>query len=141
MYSLGAILYELFAMAPLGSVLQNSINTLVTSFMIIANQDKRRVFDGIISTMHSQVTLPNIWNSVHPDRVPSCIVERLNQLYKSLACWDYRKRLTSWESVFNQLSIINIRLRKDIELRRNLEYRKSMRLKRRSNTPTLRAQA
>ena len=141
MYSLGAILYELFTQVPLGLHLQSIIRSLLTHFSVIPDSDKAQVFDGIVATIASQNPLPDIFNSAPPGAVPKCIVHRLDALYRGLACLDYRKRLTSWESIFIQLNIMTIRLRKEIELQRKLAYKRFQRERRKLSNAIAPAQA
>lgn len=130
MYSLGAILYELFTQAPLGLHLQSVINSLLGNFSVIPDRDKQKVFDNIVATVANQNPLPDILNSAPPEGVPRCILHPLDSLYKGLACLDYRKRLTSWDSIFNQLNIMTIRLRKEMEQQRKATYRRFQRERR-----------
>lgn len=129
-YSIGAILFELFTKTTLHSYLEGTFRKLRGQFAAIPPQNRNQVFDGVIDAVAGSSRLPSINSCSAGVNIPSCITVRLDRLYKSLACIDYRSRSISWDSVFNQLSIMSIILRNDIKRNHHMTYRRLIRERR-----------
>ncbi len=105
-YSLGAILFEMFAKTYLSLAIFNNsrnIRDLVRYFSITRERDRKEIFDSFITQIARSKPLPDIF--VYNQEVPNCIKNQLNSLYKSLANLDYRRRLNSFARIFIQTGI------------------------------------
>lgn len=131
MYSLGAILFEIFTKAPLSSYLDPIIKKLFYQFSAIPVQNKKQVFDGIIATISANNKLPDILSCAPPGTIPNCISGRLDRLYKYLSNLDYRSRMTSWDSIFNQLNIMTIICKLERDRQHSRAHRRLIRERRR----------
>lgn len=125
-YALGAMLFELFTKSKLNLYLFNNIQNIKNfsrTFFQTLESDRKTIYDGAISSITKSNPLPDI--HIFGTQIPNCIRDYLNKLYKSLACLDYRGRLTEFGSIFRQIDIIRIILENE------KKYKKWMALKRR----------
>jgi len=105
-YSLGAILFEMFAKTYLSLAIFNNIwniRDLVRHFSITRERDRKEIFDNFIKGIARSKPLPDIF--AYNQEVPNCIKNQLNSLYKSLANLDYRRRLRNFARIFMQTGI------------------------------------
>lgn len=99
-YSLGATLFELWAGTILGVQLFSPIfaSTLARAMGAVHKRDRQRIYLQFVQSMASGNPLPGI--SAYANDVPSCILYLLDDLYKSMAALDYRRRLDDYERIF-----------------------------------------
>jgi serine/threonine protein kinase len=110
-YSLGAILFELFS----GTVLANHLfeRTFAVDLMAIMRAvkpgDRRRVYEASISAIASKYRLPSL--AAFGDAAPHCIRDRLDELYMLMAELDYRRRLCDFSRIFSKINTCLLILR------------------------------
>jgi len=125
LYSLGAILFEMFAKMNLNLILFNDIREiqiLIELSCSMRERDRRITFHDNIKGIARSKPLPDIF--AFNGEVPNCIKNRLNAFYKSLADLDYRRRLGNFTTVFRQLNICSIILREEEKYRRWKQLKK-----------------
>lgn len=102
LYSLGAILFELFATTPLTlQVFRTS--TLVDLMQImkaVDPADRVAAYTGFISNLADANPLPS---TIAYGTVPKCIGAHVDRLYRDLAAIDYRRRLSEFKQIFARL--------------------------------------
>lgn len=126
LYSLGAILFEMFTKTNLNLILFNDdimeIRRLVELFGITRERDRKEIFHNFIKGIARSKPLPDIF--AFNGEVPNCIKSRLNAYYKFLANLDYRRRLADFTTVFRQLNICLIVLCEEEKYRRWKQLKK-----------------
>lgn len=108
-YSLGAILFEMFTKTNFNISIFNNIQRiweLIQYFKETQERHRQEIFNGFIAGIAQDNPLPDIF--VYNAEVPNCIKHILNDLYKSLANLDYRKRLTNFDRIFMRIDICRI---------------------------------
>lgn len=124
MYSLGAILFEMFTKQPLFNfVFNDSFHAdLSLHFQFIAPENRETILRGLVPTIAQARRLPNIWD--FDVSIPNCIKERVNRLYKGLSCLNYRNRLDNFVEVFHQINICERILEKEKAYDRFIKLRR-----------------
>jgi serine/threonine protein kinase len=104
-YSLGAILFELFSGSSLGTVLFNRsyVNDLIRHMAHVPTQFRSDVYNGFVRGLASAHPLPSV--SAYERLAPASIAVRIDQLYRSLACLDYHTRLCDFARIYRQIDI------------------------------------
>lgn len=104
-YSLGAILFELFTKTVLGSNIfrKNDISELCLLFHQIPERNRLKIFDGFIDGFAKDKELPGV--QLFDNTIPKVIAHEINFLYKSLAALDYRDRLRDFQRIFLRINI------------------------------------
>jgi len=125
-YSLGAILFELFAKTILSENIFKGIeiDKLSEYFHGVPENNRIEIFNGFIGGFSKNQELPNIRE--FDVNIPKAIYYEVDILYKRLACLDYRKRERNFERIFNRINICEkvIKYLKKIERwRKNKEDR------------------
>ena len=128
MYSLGAILYELFA----GTLLNiNTLSrTLCADLLRVGNSLDRSVrinyYNKLVSTLGDSIRLPSI--ALLPTGIPRFVIDHVNRLYMKMAAIDYRERPSDFQWVFTRISNIELLLKKEREYirwrARRLQFKK-----------------
>jgi len=112
-YSLGAILFELFSDTTLG--LQLFTREFLTDFMshmsFVPRLNRKTIYDGMISHVAAGHPLPSV--TAFGGSVPRSIAARIDALYQALAALDYRRRLVNFPSIFRQIDICLIIIRNE----------------------------
>jgi serine/threonine protein kinase len=103
-YSLGAILFELFARTPLVLRLFDAatLGALRQSMNIVDRTVRVRTYNGFVTNMANAHPLPSLAH--FGGTVPSCALPLIDRLYQSMAAIDYRSRLSDFNKIF---SLIN----------------------------------
>lgn len=130
MYSLGGILFEMFAKTPLNQLLYSDGQVLfqmIAAFGAIREQNRQKVFEETIGTFSANNPLPDLFECAPEGVIPESIRVKLDRLYKDLASLDCRTRLTSFDSMLNQLNIMTIRLKRDLVRERWHRYKEYLR--------------
>jgi serine/threonine protein kinase len=102
-YSLGTILFELFAGTPLFPIVYDT--GALDALSAIGGVDRAvrlQVFHEVVPDL-AQRRLPSV--AEFSWAVPSSICGHIDELYRSLASLDYRHRNTAFERVFGRLAI------------------------------------
>ena len=104
-YSLGAILYELFTRSGLFSLIykNNELLEFVTHFDLIPQANRIEVFDGFIDTFSQERSLFSV--RMHDESIPKPIAYEVDRLYQSMACLNYKKREKDFERIFLRINI------------------------------------
>ena len=104
MFSLGAILFEMFTKNNLITLLFDPgfQLDLLQHFLLIDPLRRREVFGDLVGQIAQQKRLPDIHEL--SDSVPNCIRIRLNRLYKGLANLDYRRRTRDFWVIFTEIN-------------------------------------
>ncbi len=124
MFSLGAILFEMFTRTNLVTLVYgfNFWQNLSANFHLIDPDKRHSIFVQLVPSIAQSMQLPDIYD--FGQQVPKSIRDRLNGLYKSLASPDYRSRVNDFRIVFNEINgCINI-------LRHESQYRRLMAIRR-----------
>lgn len=131
MYSLGAILFELFARTNLSGYLysvQEIHDKMIRPFHQVTEENRKQIFDQSIGALEAAVPLPNIGDVAPDGAVPESVKLRLNALYKGLACLDYRKRMRKFDWVFLQLEIMSRILTAELRRTRRAQFKARMKV-------------
>lgn len=104
-YSLGTILFELFAKTTLNTNIFNTRELVEMSltFNKFAEYDRKKYFDSIIGGFSKNRKLPSIRE--YDNNIPKTIANEVDRLYRSLACLDYRRRQIDFKRIFNRINI------------------------------------
>jgi serine/threonine protein kinase len=134
-YALGAILFELFTGSVLGLQVLDPIllDALAQGMAPVPKGDRAAVFGPLAEQIAAARPLPSI--QTYNPSAPAAIADRLNRLYQAMAHLDYRRRLTDFSRIFNELRACRIILRKEDAYRRwkvERERRRQVRLARRA---------
>jgi serine/threonine protein kinase len=133
-FSLGAILFEMFTGTILGPQLfdQQFQEELLQYMAAVPREKRREVYNGFIIQMADSRPLPNIETYGKPHR--ACILPLVNELYKRMASIDYNARVDGFSYVFLKIDQALIVLRNEDKFKRWREkrdvYRKNLELKR-----------
>lgn len=135
LYSLGAILFEMFTRTNFNMSIFNNIQRireLIRYFQVTQEELRKEIFNEFIEGIAQDNPLPDIF--AYDTEVPNCIKDMLNDLYKSLANLDYRKRLTSFNRIFMRIDICRIILEHEQKYKkwkeRKREFKKKKKQKR-----------
>lgn len=127
MFSLGAILFEMFSKTlftmEVYPLIIGDIKFLQRSLITQPRKERINIYLDSIKAISSKTSLPDIYR--YNDFTPRCIKIQLNNLYKSLAQIDLVKRLDSFSSVFRQIDICIITIENE---RKYLKWLKLKRL-------------
>jgi serine/threonine protein kinase len=103
-YSLGAILFELFACIPLVlNLFDNTTLAILQKTMSTVDRGSRvRMYDAFVTNMADARPLPHLAHFV--GTMPAQVLSPINRLYQHMAAINYRTRLTDFNKIF---SLIN----------------------------------
>lgn len=103
-YSLGAILFELFTRTPL--VLHHldaaTLGTLRQTMNAVDRSARVQIYNGFVANMADAHPLPKM--SHFGSVAPPCVIPLLDKLYQDLAAVDYRRRLCDFNAIFSLIS-------------------------------------
>jgi serine/threonine protein kinase len=105
-YSLGAILFELFTKVELWSQIfktKKEIWELIANFNVIPERNRLQVFDETIKGFDADRELYSI--RAHDDSLPRSIANEVDVLYRDMARLDYRKRELNFNNIFMRINI------------------------------------
>lgn len=104
-YSLGAILFELFTKTVLSSNIfrGNELLELPAHFYMIPEKERKNLFDDFIGGFARERDLPSVL--LFGDSIPKSVATEVDRLYKSMVALDYRKRMTNFETIFLRIDI------------------------------------
>lgn len=113
MYSLGAILFEMFTRQLLFPFIFNETfhQSLAEHFALMPEERRGTMLGELVPDIAKGRQLPNI--SDFNDKVPNYIRNRLERLYHGLAAIDYNKRTKDFGEVFQALSVCETILAKE----------------------------
>lgn len=128
-FSLGAILFEMFSGTVLGTRLYDLrfLGGLQHVMMNVKIGQRQRIFDGFVSDIADARPIPSV--STFGSAMPSCIIEPIDSLVRSLAALDYRKRLCDFSRIFNRVDVCLLILRNETVFRNWLEAKQRRRLR------------
>jgi serine/threonine protein kinase len=117
-YSLGAVLFELFTGQNLGVQVFDVAfwDGLAQAMNAVPRAKRRTIFEQFIDQLVAGRPLPSLRD--YGGIVPASIVDRLDRLYQGMAHLDYRARLLDFTRVFSDVNGCAIILRKDEAYRR-----------------------
>ena len=105
-YSLGAILFELFTKTELWLTIYRNfeeIGELSSTFHVVQESSRLDLFDKFIEGFANSRSLPSI--RAYDNSIPSAIAVEIDKLYSELACLNYKKRLTDFNRIFIRINI------------------------------------
>ena len=104
LFSLGAILFEICTGNILATRLFNSQfwEPFTNTMTAISPAQRRRQYDRIVSGLANARPLPSL--ASFGSEVPKSVSDRLDDLYQGLAAIDYRRRLSRFDRIFNQIN-------------------------------------
>ncbi len=123
-FSLGAILFELFTHTKLGLYIydESFYADLANVIGQVQRRQRKEVYDRFIAHITNSKPLPNI--SMFTQNVPPCIRDRVDALYQSLAALDYNVRLDRFDDVFQKIQTCLLILRNEEKYRRWCERKR-----------------
>ncbi len=126
-FALGAILFEMFSGTVLGPRIYDSqfVMELAQAMVHVKRGQRRHIFEGLITTIADARRIPSVTTFGAP--VPSCLREPINELVRSLAALDYRKRLRDFSRIFNRLDVCLLMLRNETAYQRWLTEKRRRR--------------
>jgi serine/threonine protein kinase len=103
-FSLGSCLFEMFSGVPLGIQLFDLRfqEDLLHTMAQVRRGERRRIYDQFVGSIANSIHLPSI--AAFAPTVPSCIVPIVDELYRSMASLDYRRRVRDFGSVFLKIN-------------------------------------
>jgi serine/threonine protein kinase len=124
MYSLGAILFEMFTKQLLFPLIfdEGFHQSLAEHFALMPQERREKVLGELVPDIAKERELPNI--SDFNKNVPKCIKGRLERLYHGLAAIDYNKRTKDFGEIFQALSVCETILAKEKYYEEMLRLRK-----------------
>lgn len=104
-YSLGAILFELYAKSELVSQIHknNEVLQFVAYFNHVPESKRIEVFDGFIDSFSQDRRLFSL--KMYDGSIPNPIAYEVDRLYQSMACLDYRRREMDFQKIFLRINI------------------------------------
>ncbi len=129
-FSLGAILFEMFSKEQLMNYLYNKdfLNNIVKlSNLLAVSPEKFRIdyYLSVIDSVGSSANFPDIFS--FNNSVPNSIKNHLNSLYKELSRINFTKRLVDFDTIFRRINICLLTLRNEEKYQRWLRNKKEMR--------------
>lgn len=126
-FSLGAILFELFSGTNLGLYLfgYQFWQAIAQAMLAVKPQLRRRMYDEIVTSIANSRPLPSI--AAFGTAVPGCVRDRLDNLYQYLAVIDYRRRPILFGRTFNKLNTCLLILRNEAKYQRWLARKRQRR--------------
>ena len=123
LFSLGATLFEMCTGSTLGPRLYHSeFWDFLASLGPVRLGQRRRAYDTIVRGLANALPLPSV-RAFGPG-VPSAVRDRIDDLYKGLAAIDYRRRLTRFDRIFNQINTCLLILRHEAKYQRWLDEKR-----------------
>jgi len=113
MYSLGAMLFEMFTRQLLFPFIFDDMfhQSLAEHFDLMPKERRATMLRDLVPDIAKEKPLPDI--SDFNDSVPNCIRIRLERLYHGLAAIDYNKRTKDFGEIFQALNVCEIILAKE----------------------------
>ena len=104
-YSLGAILFELFTKTILNSNIfrENEIIDLCSHFYETPERDRKIIFDQFIDGFAQDRELPSVL--LYDESIPKSVAQEVDRLYQNLAALNYRKREKNFQRIFLMINI------------------------------------
>lgn len=126
-FSLGAILFEMFAGTNLGLRLFNPQfwADIAQAMLSVKPGMRKATYDQIVGSIANSRPIPSV--AAFGPVVPPAIRDRLDELCRSLAAIDYRTRLCDFDRIFNRINVCLIIIRNDQAYRRWLDQKRSRR--------------
>jgi serine/threonine protein kinase len=122
-YSLGAILFELFARTPLVLLVFDvpTLGALQQSMSAVDRGARVRIYHELIRHVSNSRPLPTLAHFT--DKLPEDVLAPIDRLYQRLAALDYRVRLTNFGEVFSLINTAMWVLRHEDAYRRQKVFR------------------
>jgi|ERR1041385_6261175 serine/threonine protein kinase len=117
-FALGASIFEMFAGVPLGVQLfdESFQDSLIHAMGAVKRAERQRIFDEFVARIEDSRPLPSV-AAFAPD-IPAGIIQAVNDLYRSTAALDYRKRVCDFESIRRKLERCILTLDNEEKIRR-----------------------
>jgi hypothetical protein len=122
-FSLGSCLFEIFSGVPLGvQLFDHSFQMDLMQAMGAVKRGQRiRTYDQFVMSIVNSHPLPSI--ATFSQDIPKCIVNQLDDLYRSMAAINYRQRLRDFEHIFLKINRCILTLENQEKIRRWREKR------------------
>ena len=126
-FSLGAILFEMFSGTNLGLHLfgPSFWHDIAQAMVAVKPGHRRRTYDQIIPSIANSRSLPSV--AEFRSSVPGCVRDRIDDLYQYLCVIDYRHRPTQFNRTFNKLNTCLLILRNEAKYQQWLSKRRRLR--------------
>ncbi len=117
-YSLGAILFEMFSGSQLVTFLFDGSYTeeLMEVMREVSSEKRRRTYHNFVESIAAAHPLPSL--AAFGSNVPRCLRSQLDELYMSMCNLDYRKRLCDYRTIFRKIDVCVWILRHEEQYRR-----------------------
>jgi serine/threonine protein kinase len=127
-FALGAILFEMATGTILGLHLldQQFRQDLTKAMSVVARGSRKKVFQAFVGEMADKHPLPHL-AAFRPD-IPRCILPLIDDLYKSMAHLDYRRRLIDFRRIILRLQGCLLVLRNEEKYKRWQEQKQRYRI-------------
>lgn len=126
-FSLGAILFEMFSGTNLGLRLFNRAfwDDIAQAMVAVNSGQRRKTYDQIITSIANARPLPSV--SSFGATVPGCVRDRIDDLYRYMCAIDYRSRPTQFIRTFNKLNTCLLILRNEAKVQHWLNQKRRRR--------------
>ncbi len=126
-FSLGAILFEMFSGTNLGLRLFDPSfwDDIAQALVSIKPGQRQKTYDQIITSIANSRPLPSI--ALFGAQVPGCVLDRIDDLYQYLCAIDYRRRPTQFNRTFNKLNTCLLILRNEAKYQHWLAKKRRLR--------------
>jgi len=116
-FALGATLFELLTQSYLTQYIYDPrfLTDLREAFGAMDPHQRPGMFAGLIPTIAASRPLPDIQDLT--DRIPGCVLRRLDGLYKNMAALDFRRRPLRFDEIFQQIAMCETILRNEEKFR------------------------
>ena len=126
-FSLGAILFEMFSGTNLGLHLFGPAfwRDIAQVMVAVKPGHRRKTYDQIIASIANSRSLPSVVS--FGASVPGCVRDRIDDLYQYLCAIDYRHRHTQFNRTFNKLNTCLLILQNEAKYQRWLAKKRRLR--------------
>jgi serine/threonine protein kinase len=127
-FSLGALLFEAFSGTILGLRLFNQQFwvDIAQAMLAVRAGHRQRTYNQIVGSISNSRHLPSVGSFGAP--VPNCLLERVDDLYRSLVAIDYRRRLCDFDRIFNKINTCLLIIRNERKYQHWLQQKKRRRV-------------
>jgi serine/threonine protein kinase len=129
-FSLGAILFELFSGTKLGHHLsgQGLHDNLCIHFGNVKPAQRKSIYNRVVNSISDGYPLPRM--GAQGPGIPTCIRDRVDDLYRQLAALNYHKRLVDFPGIFRRIDACILILKHEEKYRRWREQKERFRVAR-----------
>jgi serine/threonine protein kinase len=127
-FSLGSCLFEMHTGIPLGVQLfdQSFQADLMQAMSAVKRGQRIRTYNQFVTNIANSHHLPTV--AAFSPKIPRCIVNQVDDLYRSMAAIDYKSRIRDFEHIFLKLDRCIFTLQNEEKIRRWRQKREKERM-------------